>query len=124
MRILLFAAALLASAPLPAQPAPIAVRMANFKFEPRTIELKADQDYALTLINESSGGHSFSARDFFAAATVNPADVALMREGTVEVPGGQSRTIRFRAARAGTYKLKCTHTLHGTFGMRGEIRVR
>jgi plastocyanin len=125
MRLSAFAAlALLVSAAVAAQPATIEVRMSNFKFEPRSIQLRAGQDYAVTLINESSGGHSFAARDFFAAASVNPADRALIREGTIEVPGHQRRTIRFRAAPAGTYKVKCTHTLHGTFGMKGEIVVR
>ena len=120
----LAALAILASPPAAAQPAVIEVRMSNFKFEPRSIQLKAGEDYALTLVNESSGGHSFAARDFFAAASVNAADRALLREGTIEVPGHQRRTIRFRAAPAGTYKVKCTHTLHGTFGMKGEIVVR
>jgi plastocyanin len=105
-------------------PAVLEVRLSNFKFDPRTLELKAGQDYALTLVNESSGGHSFSAKDFFAASRVEPSDLAVIRDGTIEVPGKQRRTIRFRAGPAGTYKLKCTHTLHGTFGMRGEIRVR
>lgn len=125
MRVSAIAAlAILASAPAVAQPAAIEVRMSNFKFEPRSIALRAGQDYALTLINESSGGHSFAAKDFFRASSVNAADQALIREGTVEVPGHQRRTIRFRAAPAGTYKVKCTHTLHGTFGMKGEISVR
>lgn len=116
--------ALLISAPVVAQPAAVEVRMSNFKFEPRSIQLRSGQDYALTLVNESGGGHSFAARDFFAAASVNAADRALVREGTIEVPGHERRTIRFRAAPAGTYKVKCTHTLHGTFGMKGEIVVR
>ena len=120
----LAALAMLASAPLVAQPATVEVRMSNFKFEPRSIQLRAGQDYALTLINQSSGGHSFAARDFFAAASVNAADRALVGQGKIEVPGHQRRTIRFRAAPAGTYKVKCTHTLHGTFGMNGEIVVR
>lgn len=125
MRLSAFAAlAMLASAPVVAQPATVEVRMSNFKFEPRSIEFRAGQDYTLTLINESSGGHSFAARDFFAASSINAADRALVREGTIEVPGHQRRTIRFRAAPAGTYKVKCTHTLHGTFGMKGEILVR
>lgn len=125
MRLAALAAlAMLASTPAVAQSATIEVRMSNFKFEPRSIELRAGQDYALTLINESNGGHSFAASDFFARAIVNAADRALIREGTIEVPGHQRRTIRFRAAPAGAYKVKCTHTLHGTFGMKGEIVVR
>ena len=114
----------LASAAALAQPASVEVRLANFKFEPRTIALKAGQDYVLALTNESGGGHNFTAPEFFAAASIAAADRAAIKDGTIEVPGHQRRTIRFRAAAPGTYKVKCTHTLHGTFGMRGQIVVR
>jgi uncharacterized cupredoxin-like copper-binding protein len=125
MRASAFAAlAILATAPALAQPATIEVRLSNFKYEPRTIELKAGQDYVLALINESRGGHNFNAKAFFAAATIPAADRAAIQDGSVEVPGHQRRAIRVRAALPGTYKVKCTHTLHGTFGMRGEIVVR
>ena len=125
MRASAFAAlAILATAPALAQPATIEVRLSNFKYEPRTIELKAGQDYVLALTNESGGGHNFTAKEFFAAATIPAADRAAILDGTVEVPGHQRRAIRFRAAAPGTYKVKCTHTLHGTLGMRGEIVVR
>jgi plastocyanin len=116
--------AILAPAAVLAQPATVEVRLSNFKYEPRTIELKAGQDYVLGLTNDSGGGHNFTAREFFAAATIPAADRAAIKDGTVEVPGHQRRTIRFRATAPGTYKVKCTHTLHGTFGMRGEIVVR
>lgn len=124
MRLAVLAAAVMAAAPLSAQSAAIEVRLSNFNFKPRTIELKAGGEYAISLVNESSGGHSFSAKEFFAASSVEPSDFALIREGTIEVPAKQRRTIRFRAGPAGLYKLKCTHTLHGTFGMKGEIIVR
>ena len=125
MRRFAFAAlAILASAPAVAQPAALEVRLSNFKFEPRTIELMAGRDYVLALTNDSGGGHNFTAREIFAAATIAAADRGAIANGTVEVPGHQRRTIRLRAASPGTYKVKCTHTLHGTFGMRGEIVVR
>ena len=125
MRVFAFAAlALFAAAPAVGQPATIEVRLSNFKYEPRTIELRAGQDYVLSFTNESGGGHNFTAKEFFAAASVAAADRAAIAKGRVEVPGGARRAIRFRAPAPGTYKVKCTHTLHGTIGMRGEIVVR
>lgn len=115
---------LLAAAPAAAQPTAIEVHLSNFKFEPKAIELKADTDYALTLINDGGGGHSFSSKDFFAAARVDAADLISMKDGTIEVPGNGSRTIHFHTGSAGTYKAKCTHAFHSGFGMKGEIIVR
>lgn len=102
----------------------IEVHLSNFKFEPKAIELAAGKDYALTLINDGGGGHSFSAKDFFASATVEPADAAQVKDGTVEVPGNEKRTVRFKTGAPGTYKVKCTHAFHSGFGMKGEIVVR
>ena len=124
MRLIVLAAAMLAAAPASAQPVPIEVRLSSFKYEPRTIELRAGQDYLMTLANDSGGGHNFTAKEFFAAASIVAADRAAISEGTIEVPGRQRRSVRFRAPPPGNYKVKCTHTLHGTFGMRGEILVR
>jgi len=106
------------------QPTAIDVHLSNFKFEPKAIELKADTDYALTLVNDGGGGHSFSAKDFFAAAKVDAADVAILKDGTIEVPGNDKRTIHLRTAGPGAYKVKCTHAFHSGFGMKGEIVVR
>lgn len=118
MRLALIATiTLLAAEPATAaEPTPVEVHLSNFKFAPKTIELKAGQDYALTLINDSGGGHSFAAKEFFKAAGA--------ASGDIEVPGGERRVIRLRAPRAGTYKAKCTHTFHGAMGMKGEIIVR
>ena len=81
------------------------------------------RDYALTLSNRASGGHNFAAPAFFAAASVDPADRARISAGTVEVPAGQSVTIHLTAPAAGRYKVRCTHTLHTMFGMKGAIVV-
>jgi len=113
------------SAPATAQAAAVVeVHLSNFKFEPKSIKLNADRDYALTLTNESGGGHSLEAKEFFALAKVDSADMAMIKDGKVEVPGSSSRTIHFRTAGPGTYKVKCTHAFHSGFGMKGEIVVR
>jgi uncharacterized cupredoxin-like copper-binding protein len=102
-------------------PAPrvIEVRLANFDFSPSAIALAAGRPVVLHLVNTGGGGHNFSAPQFFAAAANVSGPV---RRGTVEVPGHQSVDIRLTPAR-GTYRLRCSHTLHATFGMTGQIRV-
>lgn len=98
------------------------VELSNFDFVPREIHLHAGQATTLVLANLASGGHDFSAPDFFAAARVEPADAALVVDGEVDVPAKQTRTIHLVPA-AGTYKLSCTHTMHAMFGMKGTIVV-
>lgn len=105
------------------QPAPVTVAMANFKFEPATIQLKAGVPTILHLVNSAGGGHSFSAPEFFASAKIAPASQALVRDGKVEVPKHSAVDVALTPA-AGEYPLKCSHTLHAAFGMKGTIVVR
>ena len=49
------------------------VDLTNFKFTPAQVQLKANLPTILQLRNGSSGGHSFSAPAFFAAAHVDRA---------------------------------------------------
>jgi plastocyanin len=123
MRILPFALLLSAPALALAQDAPasgsVQVRLSNFDFSPSEIHLAAGRPVTLTLVNSGGGGHNFSAPLFFAAATGVSGPV---RGGKVEVPGHQSVTVRLTPAR-GSYRLKCTHSLHSAFGMNGRIVV-
>ena len=111
--------------PLPAlaqdSPVPqrVEVRLSSFAFEPRAIALTAGRPVVLHLVNTGGGGHNFSAPQFFAAATGVSGPV---EDGEVEVPGHQSVDIRLTPAR-GRYRLRCTHTMHTAFGMRGTITV-
>ena len=72
MRMLAAFALLLAAGPVTAQSdAPIVdVRLTNFDFTPKTIELARGRSYALRLTNTSGGGHSFGAKAFFAAESL------------------------------------------------------
>lgn len=100
------------------------VRLSNFAYSPERIELQSGEPYRLHLVNAASGGHNFDAPEFFAAAQIAAPDQVKIRKGRVEVKGGQTADVRFVAPVAGTYKLRCTHFLHTSFGMTGEIVVR
>ena len=121
MRFVLLAFALFIPASVPAQEAPqrIEVQLSSFDFTPSTIRLSAGRPVVLHLVNSGGGGHNFAAPEFFAAAQGVEGPV---ERGRVEVPGRQSVDIRLTPAR-GTYRLRCTHTLHTSFGMTGEIVV-
>lgn len=121
MRAIVFAFALLIPASVPAQEAPrrLEVRLSSFDFTPSTIRLAAGQPVVLHLVNNGGGGHNFAAPEFFAAAQRVSGPV---ERGRVEVPGRRSVEIRLTPAR-GSYRLRCTHTLHTSFGMTGRIVV-
>ena len=121
MRKLLPFTALALTAAAPAERR-VDVALSNFKFTPGTIALVHGQPYVLHL--SSSGGHSFAAKAFFAAATMAPADRARLKDGRIELGSGASVDIHFVAPRPGTYPIKCTHFLHASFGMTGKFVVR
>jgi len=100
----------------------VQVTLANFSYTPRTIHLRAGQPVVLHLVNSASGGHDFSARQFFAAASVRPQDRGAVAGGSVELGGHRSRDVAL-VPRAGRYPLKCGHAFHKMFGMTGEIVV-
>ncbi|HEY5710508.1 MAG TPA: cupredoxin domain-containing protein [Allosphingosinicella sp.] len=102
-----------------AAPRTVEVQLSSFDFTPSTINLRAGQPVTLHLANTGNGGHNFSAPEFFAASSGVSGPVA---RGAVEVSGHQSVDVSLTPAR-GTYRLKCTHTLHTSFGMRGAIVV-
>ncbi len=112
---------LLVASPSAAQtPAPVVeVQLSSFAFAPETLRLRAGVPVTLRLTNAGRGGHNFSAPEFFAGA--QPSGAAL-RNGAVEVPSRQTVEVRIVPQR-GSYRLRCTHTLHTSFGMRGTIVV-
>lgn len=131
MRYLLLALAMLALSSSARAQAPdwgtaceIEVRLSNFEFTPNTIELTHGEAYRLHLVNQGSGGHNFDAAQFFAAAQVAPLDKGKIRNGAVELKKGEAADIRLVAPAPGTYKLHCSHFMHSTFGMTGQIVVR
>ncbi|HMJ93153.1 MAG TPA: cupredoxin domain-containing protein [Allosphingosinicella sp.] len=123
------AAFMLLSSGAAAQPGPdwshaqrVNVTLSNFSFSPKSIHLRAGHAVVLHLSNTASGGHDFTARQFFAASAVRAQDRGAIRGGSVEVGKHQSVDVAL-VPRAGRYPLKCGHAFHKTFGMSGEIVV-
>ena len=112
----------LAAAPDWQQAEPVNVTLSNFAFTPDALHLRKGHIYRLHLVNEGSGGHNFSAPEFFAAAQIDPEDAGKLGKGTVDLEKGEAKDIRLIPT-AGSYKLKCTHFMHTTFGMKGGITV-
>ncbi len=117
---------LLAAAAAQAQPAPqtINVSLTSYAFSPSTITLKAGNTYRLHLSDDASKGHNFSAPEFFAASTVAPEDQARIKDGAVELDGGEAADITVTPQKPGTYPLRCTHFMHSMMGMTGQIIVQ
>jgi plastocyanin len=111
-----------ASAAVHAQPTTVTVELSNFKFSPNAIQLRRGTPTTLHLHNNAGGGHNFSAPEFFAAGRLVGASARLVRNGTIEVPGHGAVDVTLVPS-AGRYRLKCTHTFHSTFGMKGAIVV-
>jgi plastocyanin len=101
---------------------PVTVALSSFAYAPSTVRMPAGVPVRLVLTNDSSGGHNFAAPEFFAAATVREEDRASIRRGAVEVRRGSGVTVTL-IPRAGRYRLRCTHLLHTSFGMSGDIIV-
>jgi uncharacterized cupredoxin-like copper-binding protein len=99
----------------------LTIRLSNFAFTPQQFQLRVGVPVRLHLVNDADGGHSFSAPAFFAASAYPSG--APPRDGTVEVAGSASADITLVPHAAGTYKVECTHFLHGLFGMTGTIVV-
>jgi plastocyanin len=125
MRFFLLTAALIATAPVAAteQAARTTVTMANFSFSPENLHLHAGQRVTIHFVNAGSGGHDFTAPEFFAAATMDAADRGkLGPKGRVSLGRDESLDLTL-IPKAGSYKAHCSHFMHGSLGMKGRIQV-
>ena len=112
------------SAPDWTQAQTIEVDLTNFAFSPARLELKPGEAYRLHFVNKTSGGHDFTAKAFFNDAVIDPEDQAAVKDGMVMLGGNQSADVRLMAPKAGHYEARCTHLMHATLGMKGEVVVQ
>lgn len=98
------------------------VRLSTFAFDPNNIRLKADAVVRLRIVNESDGGHNFSAPALFAASSFLPSST-VPSKGEIEIAPHETVDVALVPHVPGTYPLECTHFLHSVFGMHGTIEV-
>lgn len=103
---------------------PLAITLSSYAFAPSTLNLHTGTTYQLHFTNSSSKDHNFSAPAFFGAAQIAPEDQAKVQKGSVELAGGQSVDITVTPSQAGTFPVECTHFMHKTMGMHGDIVVQ
>jgi plastocyanin len=101
----------------------ITVELSSFAFTPEQIRLKTGVPIRLRLVNESNGGHNFSAPAFFAASSFLPGS-SIPSNGEMEVGSHQTVEIALVPGAPGAYPLECTHFLHSAFGMHGTVEVK
>ena len=106
------------------QAKPLTIELSSFKFTPATATLQRGTAYRLHLVNTSSGGHDFVAKELFAGSIVAPEDRAKITNGGVDVDGGGSVDVRLVPNKTGSFKVHCSHFMHSTFGMTGTITVQ
>lgn len=107
------------ASPAPAQPAQVVVQVRSFGFSPRPLYLAAGRPVTLTFVNQSGGGHDFTAREFFASSTISAGGAP---GGKIALAGHETKAITL-IPRAGSYEAHCSHFLHASMGMREEIIV-
>jgi plastocyanin len=100
----------------------ITVELSSFAFNPEQIRLKTGVPIRLRLVNESDGGHNFSAPTFFAASSFVPRS-SVSSNGAVEVGSHQTVEIALVPEAPAAYPLECTHFLRSAFGMHGTVEV-
>ena len=100
----------------------ITVRLSSFAFDPAHFRLKAGVPVRLRLVNESGGGHDFSAPAFFGASSLLQGGSA-PSNGDVAVGSHQTVEIALVPRTPGAYRFECTHFLHSFFGMHGTVEV-
>jgi plastocyanin len=100
----------------------VTVVLTNFSFSPDHITLRVGVPARLRLVNQSTGGHDFSAPGFFASSSFPPGSKA-PPGGEIEVGSQRTAEIALTPLMPGTYPVECTHFLHSLFGMTATIEV-
>lgn len=102
----------------------LTVELSNFKFTPSALTLQHGTPYKIHFANSASGGHDFVAKEFFAGSTIAPEDRSKVKNGAIDLEGGETIDVRLVPNQPGTYKSHCSHFMHSSFGMTGTITVR
>ena len=102
----------------------VQVSLADYKFVPPRIVLKAGKPVVLRLQNAADQPHEFAAPEFFRNAQIRSADAkAVNDEGEAKLDAGRRVDIAL-IPKAGTYHLQCNKPGHAAMGMQGTIVVQ
>jgi plastocyanin len=122
---LLFCLALIGG-PAPAQEWRLApeydVLLSSYDIAPRVIRLKAGEPVRLRFVNNTTRGHSFSAKDLFRSAQIRRRDADMVKDGRITVPALSAETIAF-VPKAGRYKAGAPSFIHRLLGMKATVIV-
>jgi len=100
----------------------VTIVLTNFAFTPDHLTLRVGVPVRLRLVNQSDGGHDFSAPALLAASSF-PAGSTAPVGGKVEVDSHQTAEVALTPSVPGSYPIECTHFLHSVFGMTATIQV-
>lgn len=107
----------------------VTVTLSDFSFSPDALVFRAGQPYELTLVNPDPISHNFTTGTFFRAIaaqrlTMSDGEAGMPLLESISLVSKETKILYFVAVRPGRYALKCTMTLHATFGMTSEIEIR
>ena len=102
----------------------VTVSMTDFSYAPADLHLEPGRSTTIHFVNNGSGGHDFTAPQFFSAATMDAANRARVggAKGRVSLGRNESVDVTLTPV-AGTYKVHCSHFMHSSLGMKGKITV-
>ncbi|MFO0704886.1 MAG: cupredoxin domain-containing protein [Candidatus Andersenbacteria bacterium] len=87
----------------------VTVSLSEYAISPSALTLKAGVTNTITVKNEGSLSHTYTANDL----GIN-----------VTVPAGGAETVTVAAPKAGSYTVRCTMPGHEALGMKGTITVQ
>lgn len=107
----------------------VSMAMSEFDFEPAELSFRKGQPYALETVNDGLVGHSIVAGAFFRAIA---AKGLIYSDGESSFPlieslylaPGEKKTLLFVPLETGEFEMICDRPLHGSFGMKGRIRIQ
>jgi plastocyanin len=118
-RLTLALVAVAGPAPLIAQPSAQTIDVQSFSYRPAPIHLRAGQPVTLTFVNRSDSSHGFTAKSFFASATITDGAAP---DGEIDLKGHETKRVTL-VPHAGTYHAHCSHFMHKQMGMSTTIVV-
>lgn len=108
----------------------VTITIRDYGYQPRELRLRAGQPYRITLVNQGSVPHYFTAPVFLQSAATRKVEVRHQAEVKAPVfsgfelkPRGGSLDVYLVPLRAGTYRAYCHIKDHLAMGVEGTLIV-